>query len=214
MNCEICFKPFDHTIHQPYHLACTHTYCLSCLKQLSTNKCPTCNKKISERHLNIELLKLIPESRDTPRCNNQSVTIFLIINYVYVVFIYIQTNEVADRYIKQALNLIRLDSFKRVEGILLLDKVIQVYPNYSETYFNKGNVLTDLTRFKEAIKCYNKAIELNPNHVLAYFNKDKALAEKNKNSMIWANFSYFIKKISVLLLVCTVLYILDNFFEF
>ena len=94
----------------------------------------------------------------------------------------------------------------------MLDKVIQVYPNYSETYLNKGNVLTDLTRFKEAIKCYNKAIELNPNHVLAYFNKDKALAEKNKNSMIWVNFSYFIKKISVLLLVCTVLYILDNLF--
>jgi tetratricopeptide (TPR) repeat protein len=82
------------------------------------------------------------------------------------------------------LDLIRLNSIdlKRVEAILLLDSVIQVYPNYSETYFNKGNVLTDLTRFKEAFICYNKAIELNPNHVLAYFYKEKALAEMNENS--------------------------------
>lgn len=83
MNCEICFKPFDHTSHKPYNLACTHTYCLSCLNQLSTNKCPTCNKEFDEKHLNIELLKLIPESGDTPQCNNQSVIIFLII-YLYI----------------------------------------------------------------------------------------------------------------------------------
>ncbi len=81
MNCEICFKPFDHTSHKPYHLACTHTYCLSCLNQLSTNKCPTCNKEFDEKHLNIELLKLIPG--EPPQCNNQSVTIFLII-YLYI----------------------------------------------------------------------------------------------------------------------------------
>ena len=40
MNCEICLEPFDHSIHKPHHLECSHTYCLSCLKILTNNKYP------------------------------------------------------------------------------------------------------------------------------------------------------------------------------
>ena len=47
---------------------------------------------VDEKHLNIELLKLIPESGDTPQCNNQSVTIFLII-YLYIYNIYLCLEE-------------------------------------------------------------------------------------------------------------------------
>jgi hypothetical protein len=62
MNCEICLEPFDHSIHKPHHLECPHTYCLSCLKKLTNNKCPTCNKVFNQKNPNMALLKLIPES--------------------------------------------------------------------------------------------------------------------------------------------------------
>ena len=62
MNCDICLEPFDHSIHKPCHLACPHTFCLSCLNQLTTKKCPTCNKTFVDKNPNIALLKWIPES--------------------------------------------------------------------------------------------------------------------------------------------------------
>jgi hypothetical protein len=62
MNCDVCLEPFDHSIHKPCHLACPHTFCLSCLNQLTTKKCPTCNKTFVDKNPNIALLKWIPES--------------------------------------------------------------------------------------------------------------------------------------------------------
>jgi hypothetical protein len=62
-NCEICFEPFDHSIHKPYSLmSCPHTYCLSCLQRLTNNTCPQCALPIIGKNLNIALLKFIPES--------------------------------------------------------------------------------------------------------------------------------------------------------
>jgi hypothetical protein len=61
MECDICLKPFDHSIHKPYSLSsCPHTYCLKCLEQF--NKCPQCNELIKGKNVNIALLKFIPES--------------------------------------------------------------------------------------------------------------------------------------------------------
>ena len=62
MNCEICFNPYDHSIHKPYVLSCPHTFCIGCVNQLTVNKCPTCNTEISIKNPNIALLNLIPES--------------------------------------------------------------------------------------------------------------------------------------------------------
>ena len=62
MNCEICHHAFDHSIHKPYILCCPHTFCLSCINKLISNKCPTCNAEISAKHPNIALLKLVPET--------------------------------------------------------------------------------------------------------------------------------------------------------
>jgi len=62
MNCEICFNPYDHSIHKPYVLSCPHTFCKFCVDLLTTNKCPTCNTDISIKNPNIALLNLIPES--------------------------------------------------------------------------------------------------------------------------------------------------------
>jgi tetratricopeptide (TPR) repeat protein len=40
----------------------------------------------------------------------------------------------------------------------------------------KGNILANLGRYEEAIKCYDKAIELNPNYALAIINKNNVLS--------------------------------------
>ncbi len=62
MNCDICFEPFDHSIHKPYNLSCPHTYCLDCIQKLSDNKCPQCKQIIKEKYPSNALLRLIPES--------------------------------------------------------------------------------------------------------------------------------------------------------
>ena len=62
MNCKICYSPYDHSIHMPFSLSCPHTICISCVNQLTQNKCPTCNAVISIKNPNIGLLKLIPET--------------------------------------------------------------------------------------------------------------------------------------------------------
>ena len=61
MECVICLNLYDHSIHKPYSLtSCPHTYCLKCLDKC--NNCPQCGIPINGKNLNIELLKLIPES--------------------------------------------------------------------------------------------------------------------------------------------------------
>lgn len=39
-----------------------HTFCLRCIKNFNSNKCPACNTFIFLKNLNTSLLKLIPES--------------------------------------------------------------------------------------------------------------------------------------------------------
>jgi len=62
MSCKICFNNFDHSKHRPYQLSCPHTYCISCLNKLKSNKCPMCNSIIVNKNTNIALLELIQES--------------------------------------------------------------------------------------------------------------------------------------------------------
>jgi len=64
MECDICIEPYDHSIRKPCSLSsCPHTFCLKCVDQLNNNKCPHCNEPIKGKHINIGLLKLIPESK-------------------------------------------------------------------------------------------------------------------------------------------------------
>ena len=62
MDCDICYSHYDHSIHKPYMLSCPHTFCISCVNRLTTNKCPTCNAEIFIKNPNIALLNLISES--------------------------------------------------------------------------------------------------------------------------------------------------------
>ena len=45
-------------------------------------------------------------------------------------------------------------------------------------WFCKGNALTNLNKYEEAIKAYDKAIEINPQYSMAWNNKGAVLYNK------------------------------------
>ena len=60
---------------------------------------------------------------------------------------------------------------KYEEAIKDYDKAIELYPNNSAAYYNRGSVKDVLGKYEEAIKDYDKAIELNPNNGAFYNNR-------------------------------------------
>ena len=50
-------------------------------------------------------------------------------------------------------------------------EIIQINPNYTAAYNNRGNVYHEMQNYSAAISDYTKAIELKPNYALAYYNR-------------------------------------------
>ena len=63
---------------------------------------------------------------------------------------------------------------------LNLNKALELNPNDTETWNNKGMALDEIGKYEEAIKCYDKAIELDPNDIAAWNNKGMALENLGK----------------------------------
>lgn len=51
-----------------------------------------------------------------------------------------------------------------------LNRTIELAPDFSFAYFNKGNLLYTLKNYNESLKAYNKAISIDPDFAEAYFN--------------------------------------------
>ena len=51
------------------------------------------------------------------------------------------------------------------------EKTIDLAPDFSFAYFNKGNLYCSMKNFKSAISSYSKAIEIDPDFAEAYFNR-------------------------------------------
>jgi tetratricopeptide (TPR) repeat protein len=75
------------------------------------------------------------------------------------------------------------------QKIELLNKAIQINPNYSIAYNEKGVVLLEMREYNKAIVCFNKAIELNLKTAAIYTDIGKALIELYKSSDAIENFS-------------------------
>lgn len=45
-------------------------------------------------------------------------------------------------------------------------------PDNAYAWTWKGNALSNLGKYEEAIKCYDKSLEINPNYALAQTNKE------------------------------------------
>jgi tetratricopeptide (TPR) repeat protein len=65
--------------------------------------------------------------------------------------------------------------FRYEEALQCYDKAIEINPEFSFAYSNKGNVYKDLGKLDEAIKWYDKAIELTPEDSEPYICKGIAL---------------------------------------
>ena len=66
------------------------------------------------------------------------------------------------------------DEGKYKESIVYYSKTIELEPNNSAAYYNRGLAKKNLGQYKEAIKDYDKAIELYPNDSAAYYNRGLA----------------------------------------
>ena len=59
-------------------------------------------------------------------------------------------------------------------------KAIELKPDFSDAYYNLGNILKDIGRFKDAELSYRKAIELKPDFVDAFYNLGNILKDIGK----------------------------------
>ncbi len=60
------------------------------------------------------------------------------------------------------------------------EKAIEINPQDSPAWYNKGNALGELGKFDGAIKAYDKAIEIDPYNLLAWQGKGYALVKLNR----------------------------------
>jgi tetratricopeptide (TPR) repeat protein len=49
-------------------------------------------------------------------------------------------------------------------ALVYCEKAIRIYPNFATAWNNKGNVLVNLGKKKDALQCYKKALDINPNY--------------------------------------------------
>jgi tetratricopeptide (TPR) repeat protein len=62
----------------------------------------------------------------------------------------------------------------------IYEKLLKNSPNNAYAWTWKGNILSNLGKYEEAIKCYDKSLEINPNYALAQTNRGNALSNLGK----------------------------------
>ena len=62
------------------------------------------------------------------------------------------------------------------------DIAIDLYPEFTEAYYNRGNLKDDKGDYDGAITDYTKAIELKPDFAAAYHNRGVAKSKKGENA--------------------------------
>lgn len=72
------------------------------------------------------------------------------------------------------------DAGQPLEAMIMYEQAIQLSPNNSSGYLNKGNSLLALGRVAEAIQSYKNAIRIKPDSAAAYFNIGNAKYESRQ----------------------------------
>jgi tetratricopeptide (TPR) repeat protein len=60
------------------------------------------------------------------------------------------------------------------ESILLLNQILEIYPNWAEVYCDRGNAKFQLGERKEAIHDFEKSLEIKPNLEVAHYSRGRA----------------------------------------
>ena len=91
--------------------------------------------------------------------------------------------------ILRLLGLIEFDEKKYENSLKLLDESLQINPNDSECYSNRGVVNFELKNIEEAISDYKKAISIDKNNYNAFFNLGNLYKELNRLDESIENFN-------------------------
>lgn len=105
------------------------------------------------------------------------VILIIIIVILFGIYIFIPKvgAETADEWDAKCKNILESDEFNK--AIDCYNKEIELYPNYSDGYNNRGVTYYRLQQYNLAIEDYNKAIELNQTSSTYYHNRGGAYSE-------------------------------------
>jgi len=95
--------------------------------------------------------------------------------------------QAAEEYFYSALNKEFQNDYKGAISDYTI--AIELYPNNSKIYYNRGLIKAALKDYKGAIADYNKAIELNPDDAYAYHNRGTSKYNLNNNEGAIADFT-------------------------
>ena len=70
-----------------------------------------------------------------------------------------------------------LNSGRYSDAVKSYDRAIEINPDFSEAWYNRGIALTELGRYTDAVTSYDKAVEINPDFPEAWYNRGIALTE-------------------------------------
>lgn len=80
------------------------------------------------------------------------------------------------------------------EAIIAYEKAIELDPNYSEAFNNKGNLLKALGRFSEALDAFDHVIRMNPDPAEPYYNRGNLLQDMKRYEESVASYRIAIDK--------------------
>lgn len=67
-----------------------------------------------------------------------------------------------------------------LEGIALVERAVELAPNYCDAWNNLGNIRSQTRRYADAEAAYRRVLELQPEHVAAWTNLSSCLREQNR----------------------------------
>jgi len=99
--------------------------------------------------------------------------------------ILILVNKSGIIFSKDAANkwLAKISAFSNLDIEIILEiyeKLLENSPNNAYAWTWKGNILSNLGKYEDAIKCYDKSLEINPNYALAQTNRGNTFSNLGK----------------------------------
>lgn len=57
----------------------------------------------------------------------------------------------------------------------IYDKALKLNPEYAAAWYNRGNALSKMRKYSDAIRSYDRALDIDPDHAKAWNNKGTSL---------------------------------------
>lgn len=81
----------------------------------------------------------------------------------------------------------------------MLEKALQISHLTPNAWFGKGDALSQLKRYDEALACFDKCIQLDPSNVAAWNNKGATLVVMGRYEDALSCYDEAIKKLQIML---------------